>query len=937
MFTRFGRAAIIALFLPVSTLLAQPPSTTDPCRIPQLPQASREANIFSAEQALLLGDVLDTQRPRDLVLVDDSALNARLQAMVDRMTSLAGLPSVRVELIDIPEVNAFTLAGHRVLVARKLVAFAENEDEVAGVLAHELGHVAAADPERTMSEFLRALLDVTAVTDRADIEAKLHRALDELNKGRRVRVGSGQTEAVQEAADRFAVWVMGRAGYAPQAFVAIWTRMNDLQSGGGSWFRDLFGTAKSDVRRLRVTRAAVDAFPQRCLGARAVLTPSYAEWRNAVLEAARTKDVRSAPALHGVISQRTLEPPLRSAVSRLKFSPDGQRVLAQDEGSVYLFKREGLVFERRIDAPDAFHAQFTPDSTGVVFYDSSYRVERWNVETGARDWLHELTMTKACSQSELSPTGTHLMCLTTDFDVRVYDVATGETAFQKGAFYTRSQLAGVVLAPSVGDDAVAEIFQTRFSPDGRYLIIARNAASIGIDLETRSTVSLPASVRERVGLSFSFLSDGRIIGLHYTNEEQSGIVTFPDGQVVAKLRLGRHAVAAPARGDKYVLVNGVAPLAVGVFSAAGNKLIGGSRTAGFDLFDDYYVSESRGGEISLSKIGVEQPLATVMVPNGPMGRLRTFSLSPDFGVVAVSQGSRGAVWNLTNGKGLLVRPFRGASTDGQYAYLDFPRENDAQRAVVRIDPSTQSADALVGIEAPDAKAGAGKPSALAVKSTIVAGAAELQGRYLLGLRARPNYWPSLVVFDATTGTELWSRANPKSVVQVLPGGGPEQVTLVWRYTSPEGKSVVDANPDLATKFEALHAKKEDAFVIEVFNLATGQPQSRFVTTHLGLFTAKRDYVVTSDQRNRTLVFSVATGQQIGQMFGQVLHVAPSADRALVLTERRELRVLSLPSLDVIDTFGFAADIAVAKMNAAGDRLFVLTRDQVAYTLTVGAK
>jgi predicted Zn-dependent protease len=43
-------------------------------------------------------------------------------------------------IIDIPEANAFNIPGGYVFISRKLIGFAANEDEVAGVIAHELGH-----------------------------------------------------------------------------------------------------------------------------------------------------------------------------------------------------------------------------------------------------------------------------------------------------------------------------------------------------------------------------------------------------------------------------------------------------------------------------------------------------------------------------------------------------------------------------------------------------------------------------------------------------------------------------------------------------------------------------------------------------------------------------------------------------------------------------
>ena len=65
--------------------------------------------------------------------------DAALTALKARMGAQAMLADVRV--VDVPMVNAVTLPGGHVLIFRGLLDQAASPDEVAGVLAHELGHV----------------------------------------------------------------------------------------------------------------------------------------------------------------------------------------------------------------------------------------------------------------------------------------------------------------------------------------------------------------------------------------------------------------------------------------------------------------------------------------------------------------------------------------------------------------------------------------------------------------------------------------------------------------------------------------------------------------------------------------------------------------------------------------------------------------------------
>lgn len=79
---------------------------------------------------------------------------AALGRMAVRLDSPLELPyPLRVDVIDHGLINAVALPGGRILVFRGLIDAADNPEEVAGVLAHEMGHVAYHDPTR---EALRA-------------------------------------------------------------------------------------------------------------------------------------------------------------------------------------------------------------------------------------------------------------------------------------------------------------------------------------------------------------------------------------------------------------------------------------------------------------------------------------------------------------------------------------------------------------------------------------------------------------------------------------------------------------------------------------------------------------------------------------------------------------------------------------------------------------
>ncbi|MEM7225421.1 MAG: M48 family metalloprotease [Pseudomonadota bacterium] len=76
---------------------------------------------------------------------DDPALSAYVTSLGNFLAETSELPDLEFTftVLDSPIINAFALPGGYVYVTRGLVALADNEAELAGVMAHEIGHVTA--------------------------------------------------------------------------------------------------------------------------------------------------------------------------------------------------------------------------------------------------------------------------------------------------------------------------------------------------------------------------------------------------------------------------------------------------------------------------------------------------------------------------------------------------------------------------------------------------------------------------------------------------------------------------------------------------------------------------------------------------------------------------------------------------------------------------
>jgi predicted Zn-dependent protease len=82
---------------------------------------------------------------QEMGFVDNAALAAYVDAIGQRLVAYSPRQDVqyRFHVVDMPEPNAFALPGGYVYVTRGLLVLVNSEDELAGVIGHEIGHVAA--------------------------------------------------------------------------------------------------------------------------------------------------------------------------------------------------------------------------------------------------------------------------------------------------------------------------------------------------------------------------------------------------------------------------------------------------------------------------------------------------------------------------------------------------------------------------------------------------------------------------------------------------------------------------------------------------------------------------------------------------------------------------------------------------------------------------
>src|SRR6185503_14648748 len=101
-------------------------------------------NLFKPEQDIELGRQSAAQVSHQMPLLNDSSIVGYIQQVGKKLAARAGgykFP-YQCQVIATKDLNAFALPGGFVFVHADAIAAAKNEGELAGVMAHEISHVA---------------------------------------------------------------------------------------------------------------------------------------------------------------------------------------------------------------------------------------------------------------------------------------------------------------------------------------------------------------------------------------------------------------------------------------------------------------------------------------------------------------------------------------------------------------------------------------------------------------------------------------------------------------------------------------------------------------------------------------------------------------------------------------------------------------------------
>lgn len=201
---------------------------------------------ITPEQEYYVGRAVGATILQKYKLLDNAAVTEYLNLVGQTLAAVSDRPETfkgyHFAVMDTDEINAFAAPGGFIFVSRGMLRLCHTEDQLAAVLAHEIGHVQLmhAIGAISNSRWTGAFTTLTAEAGKSlggDALKSLTTAFEgSINDISKTLIGSGYARSQERAADKVAIMLMPRLGYDPNALVAVLqnmsTKVKDADEGG---------------------------------------------------------------------------------------------------------------------------------------------------------------------------------------------------------------------------------------------------------------------------------------------------------------------------------------------------------------------------------------------------------------------------------------------------------------------------------------------------------------------------------------------------------------------------------------------------------------------------------------------------------------------------------------------------------------------------------
>jgi len=225
------------------------PSTPAPAQPVGLPSMGTASGAqLSPVLERKLGEAIMVQGRRDPSYIDDSDVRQYLDAMGRGLVAHAPGGATEIDVFGVRDsaINAFAMPGGYIGINSGLIVSSESESELAGVLAHEIGHVVQRHIARGFTQqsqnsgLMMATMAAALVAALAGGSGDLAAGVAAFGQAAAVSRQLSFSRDAEREADRAGFDMMSKAGYDPAGMVRMFSRLMNASrlnegAGGGAY------------------------------------------------------------------------------------------------------------------------------------------------------------------------------------------------------------------------------------------------------------------------------------------------------------------------------------------------------------------------------------------------------------------------------------------------------------------------------------------------------------------------------------------------------------------------------------------------------------------------------------------------------------------------------------------------------------------------------
>ncbi|MBN1482728.1 hypothetical protein EH223_12130 [candidate division KSB1 bacterium] len=189
-------------------------------------QETNTLKFITIEEELKLGEELESFTIRYLKIIRNSQVNQFLTEMANNIGAVShwrGL-DYSVFVINEQDINHFSLPGGTIYIFRGLIEQADNADEIAAILAHEIVHLSQRDAVARLAEkYSYAFAAQQVIGENPEIAE--HVIMSLYREGTILDYSAEQ----EKAADKVGLFYMLDAGYDPRSMITVLEKMRKIE------------------------------------------------------------------------------------------------------------------------------------------------------------------------------------------------------------------------------------------------------------------------------------------------------------------------------------------------------------------------------------------------------------------------------------------------------------------------------------------------------------------------------------------------------------------------------------------------------------------------------------------------------------------------------------------------------------------------------------